>query len=137
MKVKQFFLFLQIRGTRTYPIVEFWRYVISLKLLIALVASLPSSMWTFVSLCWRSHGKDLLKESVYVWFVPWTLMVTAPIMALYDPLYELGTSLAVVEKSWSDDVGFEIFLNSSLFHMPSDNFDRRIRIVSDLTWWRP
>jgi hypothetical protein len=31
---------------------------------------------------------------VKVSLVPWTLNVTAPIMALYDP-HELGTSLAV------------------------------------------
>jgi len=37
-----------------------------------------------------------------------------------------------VEKSRSDDVGFEIFFNSTLFHVPSNNFDWGIRFVSDL-----
>lgn len=37
-----------------------------------------------------------------------------------------------VEKSWSDDVSFEVLLNSSLFHVPSDNFDWCFGIISDL-----
>lgn len=37
-----------------------------------------------------------------------------------------------IEQSWSNDVGFEILLNSTLFHVPSDNFDWCIRLVSYL-----
>ena len=44
----------------------------------------------------------------------------------------VGDKSGSVEESWSDDVGFEIFLDSALFHVPSNNFDGGIRIVSDL-----
>ena len=37
-----------------------------------------------------------------------------------------------IEESRSNDVGFKIFLYSTLFHMPSDNFDWWLGIISDL-----
>ncbi len=37
-----------------------------------------------------------------------------------------------VEKSWSNNVSFEILFNSTLFHVPSNNFDWWLWIVSDL-----
>eukprot|EP00178_Gracilaria_changii_P008443 TRINITY_DN2567_c0_g1_i1.p1 TRINITY_DN2567_c0_g1~~TRINITY_DN2567_c0_g1_i1.p1 ORF type:complete len:116 (-),score=11.96 TRINITY_DN2567_c0_g1_i1:2-349(-) len=36
-----------------------------------------------------------------------------------------------IEKSWSDDIGFEVFLNSSLFHVPSNDFEITVSIISD------
>lgn len=36
-----------------------------------------------------------------------------------------------VEKSWTNFSSFEIFLESSLFHVPSDDFNNVIRLVSD------
>ncbi len=37
-----------------------------------------------------------------------------------------------VEKSWSNNVSFEILFNSTLFHVPSNNFDWWLWIISDL-----
>jgi hypothetical protein len=36
-----------------------------------------------------------------------------------------------VEKSWAYLIGFEIFLDSSFFHVPADNFNDIISLVSD------
>lgn len=35
----------------------------------------------------------------------------------------VGYESGGVEESGSDDVGFEVFFDSALFHVPSDNFD--------------
>lgn len=37
-----------------------------------------------------------------------------------------------VEESGSDDVGLEVFLNSSLFHGPADDFDVGVGIIDNL-----
>ena len=36
-----------------------------------------------------------------------------------------------VEESWSDNIGLEIFFDSSLFHGPSDNLKVAVSIISD------
>lgn len=44
----------------------------------------------------------------------------------------VGNESGGIEQSWSNDVGFKIFLYSAFFHVPSDNFDWCIGIISDL-----
>lgn len=44
----------------------------------------------------------------------------------------VGDESGGVEESRSDDISFEILLDSALFHVPSNNFDIGVRFVSDL-----
>ena len=44
----------------------------------------------------------------------------------------VGNKSSSIEKSWSNDIGFEILLNSSFFHMPTNNFDWRLGFVFKL-----
>ena len=42
-----------------------------------------------------------------------------------------------IEEAWSDNIGFEIFFNSALFEMPSNDFNVGVSIISDLEKVKP
>ena len=44
----------------------------------------------------------------------------------------VGNQSSSIEESWSDNISFKVFLNSSLFHVPTNNFEIAVSIISDL-----
>jgi len=44
----------------------------------------------------------------------------------------VGNKTSSVKQAWPHNIGFEVFLNSALFEMPSNDFNVGVSIISDL-----